>query len=198
MANNYRSREDAEQVIEFLETEEPSEMYSTLDIAVHPGYGLRNREHLEVENQRPEDYLRYSLELTRAIEDSDKSPFYVLNGGSREEVMNYLGEVEDSLNGFIDSFPARGFLTRQGKEDAAQAFAGLETGGTLRLHGELNGLCYNQFETLLSELKDLGKDFELREGHVYPEKPLERTAGRIHLEGETPRHLKLMESRTNH
>ena len=177
---------------------EPEQQYGEVAVALHPGFCMENHKYTSVEGLRPEDYLRHTIEFHRDIRDASKSGVPV-DGVYREnmedEVVKYLGELSDEVDNFVQSSYGSGFITSdQGKHDLSRTFSKVEDGGRVSLYGEINGLCFTQFEDLVEEVeRKVDKDFEVVEERSFPEDPLDRTQGVLHWEEDIPPYVQALE-----
>lgn len=195
----HRNQEDAKEVIRQLERiPEPEEMYDEVMVTVHPGFCLTNEKYTSADNLRREDYLRHTIELHRDIQQahSNEVPVDVVyRNQSGEEALDYLGDHAEAVENYIQSSHGTGFITEeQGQQSLAETLNKVEDGGKIGLYGEINGLCYTQFEDLMRELnKNLEKEVNVTTERPFPEDPLDRTQGVIHWEDEIPKYVQALQ-----
>lgn len=194
-----RNQGDAEEVIEQLDRiPEPEEMYAEVMVTVHPGFCLTNEKYTSADNLRREDYLRHTIEIHQDIQEahSNEVPVDVVYRGNQgEEALEYLGEHAEVINNFIQSSHGSGFVTEeQGQQSLAETMKKVEDGGKIGLYGEINGLCYTQFEDLVREVnRNMDKEINVTSERPFPEDPLDRTQGVLHWEDEVPPYVKALD-----
>ena len=193
------NRENAQDIIrELEETPEPEESYEEIMVAVHPGFCLTNQKYTDVDNLRREVYFQHTLHMHRDMEEAHSQGVpvdvvYRRHEGS--EARKYLGEHSEQVDNFIEGDYGTGFVTeRKGQRSLAETVRKVEEGGKIDLYGEINGLCYTQFEDLMREVsRQMEKEIEVNSERPFPEKPLDRTQGVLHWEHDVPTYLKALE-----
>lgn len=194
-----RNRKDAENVSGYIEFGgKDSEQYEEVIVAVHPGFCMNGQEYTSVDNLRPEDYLRHTIEMHRELEDAVENgvPVDVVYRSDMEnEAFQYLGDIAEEVDSFYESSYGSGFITSEpGRQGLAETFSKVEDGGKLSLYGELNGLCFSQFQDLAREVEqNLEKDVEVVEERPFPEDRVDRTQGVLHWEDEMPAYIQALE-----
>ncbi|MFB6115655.1 MAG: hypothetical protein ABEK04_05235 [Candidatus Nanohalobium sp.] len=194
-----RNQRDAEEVIEQLEgIPEPEEMYDEVMVTVHPGFCLTNEKYTAAEGLRREDYLRHTIELHQDIQEaySNEVPVdLVFRNQEGAEALRYLGEHAEAADNFIQSNYGSGFITEEhGQQSLAETMKKVEDGGKIGLYGEINGLCYTQFEDLVREVnRNMDKEINVTSERPFPEDPLDRTQGVLHWEDEVPPYVQALE-----
>lgn len=194
-----RNLEDAEDISGYIEFgEETDEQYEEVIVAVHPGFCMNGENYTSVDNLRPEDYLRHTIETLRDLGDAVEEgvPVDVVYRSTMEdEAFQYLGDIAEEVDSFYESSYGSGFITTEsGREGLAETFSKVEDGGKLSLYGEVNGLCFSQFQDLAREVeKTLDKDVEIVEERPFPDERLDRTQGVLHWEDDVPAYVKALE-----
>lgn len=194
-----RNREDAEDVSGYIEFGgETDGEYEQVIVTVHPGFCINGQNYTSVDNLRPEDYLRHTIETLRDLGDAldEGTPVDVVYRTNMEdEAFQYLGEIAEEVDSFYESSYGSGFITTEsGKQGLAETFSKVEDGGRLSLYGEVNGLCFSQFQDLAEEVeRTLNKNVEIVEERPFPEDRLDRTQGVLHWEDDVPAYVKALE-----
>ncbi len=178
---------------------DPHETHDELYLLVHPGDSMLRTDIYEnfggawsLAGLRTEDYTRYAGTLAsrlRRADDRDVPVAVMYRGRTLDDTREFLGEHDDIVDAYIPTSSLSGYMVDDGPEMLARSLARLEPGGTIRVAGEMAGLCHDQaVEQVEDILNVLDPGATVREDLTFPEKRLERVNGTLYWEdSSTPR-----------
>lgn len=150
-------------------------------LVTHPGYCLVDDEYRDVglDERDHADYSRDFFDefVRKADEDVTVG---VLEERDTDYSRDFLGELESEVDYFLETVEGKSRPTRESADDFIEVLRGLEDGSTVRVSGEVNGLCVGQAGQIVeyvSDAYDLG--LEIDQGAVFPERPVERIDGKL-------------------
>lgn len=150
-----------------------------LYLSSHPGYCLIDDEYrdLDLGMRDHADYSRdFFDEFARKV-DEDVT-VAVLEERDTSYTRDFLGDLEEEVDHFFGTVEGKARPTRESADDFIDMIRGLDEGSTVRVSGEVNGLCVGQAGQIVeyvSDHYDLGLDIE--RGVSFPERPVERVDG---------------------
>lgn len=167
-----------------------------LYLVVHPGHGMARDDLYEnlgnpyrsVRGLRTEDYARYLLRLGSRLRAQERSgtPVAVMyprghGAATRELLDRFDATVEDH----IPTSPFSAHLDDDATRLLAATLSRVRDGGTVRVAGELNGLCYDQAVGIVDEALDrMDRDVAVVDDTPFPDKKLVRQDGILYSESD--------------
>lgn len=191
----------ADQIVEFLNTDQSysEDKVDEVIAIVHPGLHLRNDEELP-DGVGLRDYAEYDRKMSFILEEKDpETPVYIIYSEGEKEARDFFSNDFESLDNvnFVSSSKHTGKPKQSSYQDYAEIFNGLKDDSVLRIEGEYHGLCRDNNEDLIDEIRNAyPHDFEIRSEITFPEDKLARTQGKLHWEDEEPAQVKLLDARS--
>ncbi|MDY6770418.1 MAG: hypothetical protein SV186_00505 [Candidatus Nanohaloarchaea archaeon] len=137
---------------------------AVVDVVVHPGFSVFHPEASTYGTEYTHD--AFLDDLGEAVTGDRTVVLYP--DSWKDATESYLGEPETVE--YIATEETSALLTEEGKDDVAGLVEDLESGGVIRLSGEINGCCYTHVDQLFREVEDrVGKEYEVEEAVTYPE-----------------------------
>lgn len=164
----------------------------------HPAFYLHTGEELP-DDIGIRDYAEYDRSLAERLEEAaeqqiDVYVFYPRN--KKDFVKDFLGENSEVIDNYIETSSRSGYPIKQAENEYAEIFKGRDSDSVFEVWAEFNGLCAEQlFESAKDIEANYPEEIEIKEGEMFPEYELERSANILYKRGKKPQHVKLMEAR---
>lgn len=157
------------------DSNESEELY----LAAHPGYCLVDEEYMDVglDQRDHADYSRdFFDEFARKV-DSDVT-VGVLEEQDTDYTREFLGDLESEVDHFFETVEGKARPTRESADRFIDVLRGLDEGSTVKVSGEVNGLCVGQAGQIVEYVSDAYElGLEIDRGVAFPESPVERVDG---------------------